>query len=114
MDDDQANHLNDDQDKYAGDPVDDDLTDGPDAEPKFGQGASFTPRPGRRHDGGWQPDEYPHGDPKPGPSLEDDPGARGPEARTALDPNPPVPPEAVVEDRGDDPDNIDERSGARG
>jgi len=113
MDDQQAAHLNEDQEQFAGDPVDE-QDGGQDPAPRYGETASFTPRPGRRRDGGWKPDEYPHGEPDPGPSLEEDPGARGPQARTAL-PRAnalPVPPEAVVEDRSDDPLNIDERSGS--
>lgn len=67
----------------------------------------FTPREGTRDDGGWRPAEHPHGDPEPGPSVEDDPGARGPQARSALPANPPVPPEAgerLADEGGPGPD----------
>lgn len=80
----------------AGDPVDDGWGD---ARVKDG----FTPRKGARVDGGWKPDEHPHGEPDPGPSLTEDPGARGPEARSALPKNDPVPPE-IERDAGDQGD----------
>ncbi len=92
MTDEQANHLNDDQEKYAGEPVAETV------EPEYG----FTPRPGSHEDGGWKPDEHPHGEPDPGPSIEEDPGARGPQARSALPRNEPVPPEIREVPRAED------------
>ncbi len=83
--------------QHAGDPVDGDEF----AEPSTsvdptpgGENAGFTPRPGEHVDGGWKPDEFPHGTPDPGPSLQEDPGARGPHERSGLPrAEQPVPPE---------------------
>lgn len=113
--DEQAEHLNTDQEQFAGEPVDDEDVapiEGPD-----GPGAAgFTPRPGEHVEdeagSGWKPDEFPHGDPDPGPSLEEDPGARGPEARSRLPRNEPVPPEIGRGDQGDagDVEHVDDES----
>lgn len=82
-------------DRFDDDPDDDKFDDAAfvkvEQDPDGGDG--FTPAPGKRVDGGWKPAEHPHGQPDPGPALEDDQGARGPQARSSLPRNPPVPPE---------------------
>jgi hypothetical protein len=83
--------------QHAGGPVTGDEFAEPSHDPTPGgehPAGGFTPREGTREDGGWTPDEFPHGTPDPGPSLQEDPGARGPKARSGLPRREePVPPE---------------------